>query len=244
DVALVDETADVVKIELDLWNQDDVRAAGDSGFERDPPGIASHHFDEHHAVVRFRRGMNLVYRVSRGVQRRVEAERDLRGRQIVVDRLGHAHNREALLRQVESDLLGAVAADDDQAIHAHGLGVANDFVREIAGDFLAFVLQLVIEWVATIGGAQDGAAARKDSTDVVQQQGLCLLRPDEAIEAVPDTNDFPTIFEDGGLNGCTDDCVQSRAVAAPCANTDLADIRHEYARMKDCSAMQRTDLRR
>ena len=117
-LALRDEVANSLNAERNFGDQNDVRAARDASSQRDPATIAAHHFDHHHAVMRGRRGVNLVDGVSNGVQRRVEAEREFGGRQIVVDRLGHAHNLHALLKQLMADLLRAVAANGDDRVDA------------------------------------------------------------------------------------------------------------------------------
>src|ERR1041384_6726102 len=40
--------------EGDLWDQDDMRAAGDPSVQGDPPRVPSHDFAHHDSVVRFR----------------------------------------------------------------------------------------------------------------------------------------------------------------------------------------------
>jgi hypothetical protein len=50
------------------------------------------------------------------VQRRIEPERDFRGRQIVVDRLGHAHDLHALLEKFVADLLRPIPANRNNGV--------------------------------------------------------------------------------------------------------------------------------
>ena len=54
------------------------------------PGVAAHHLHHHHPVVRLGGGVQPVDRVRRGLHRGVEPERQLRGGEVVVDRLRHA----------------------------------------------------------------------------------------------------------------------------------------------------------
>ena len=73
--------------ERNFRDQDHVGAAGDSGMQRDPAGVAAHHFDDHHAAMRFARGVQAVDGVGGHMQRRIETERDFGSGEIVVDRL-------------------------------------------------------------------------------------------------------------------------------------------------------------
>ncbi len=104
--------------EGNLGNQDHVRAARDSGVQRDPSGVPAHDFDDHHAAVRFRRGVQAVDRVGGDVQSGVEAEGDFRGGEVVVDGLGHAHNRNSQAREIARNGERAVAADGDHGVYA------------------------------------------------------------------------------------------------------------------------------
>jgi len=51
---------DRLPLEGDFRDQDDVRAAGESGGERDPAGVAAHDLDYHDAMMRGGRGMQAV----------------------------------------------------------------------------------------------------------------------------------------------------------------------------------------
>ena len=78
-----------------LGDQDPVGAAGDAREDGDPAGVAAHHLDDHHAVVRLRRRVQAVDRVGRDLDRGVEAERVVGADDVVVDRLRHADHRHA-----------------------------------------------------------------------------------------------------------------------------------------------------
>ena len=81
-----------------LRDQDDVGAAGQAGVQRDPAGVPAHHLDDQRAVVRLGGGVQPVDRLHRDVDRGVEAERVVGGVEVVVDRLGHADDVDALAR--------------------------------------------------------------------------------------------------------------------------------------------------
>src|SRR5437016_14131911 len=49
----------------DFRNEDDIASPGHSGMERDPAGVAAHHFTNEHAMVRFGGGVKEVYRIRR-----------------------------------------------------------------------------------------------------------------------------------------------------------------------------------
>jgi len=218
--------ADFVDGERDLGNQDDVGAAGDPCFEGDPTGVSPHDFHDHDAMVRFRCGVDFVDCVSRGYERGIETECDFGGGEVVVDGLGHAYDLHALLEKVQSDLLGAVAANADHGVDSELAGVGDDFVGNVADDLRAVLDDLVVKRIAAIGGAKDGAAAGQDSADVLEGKWPGFFRPDQAIEAVGNADDPPVIFENGRLDGGTDDRIQTGGVAAPGTNADAADVRH------------------
>ncbi len=98
DVALADVGADAFNGEGNFRNQDDVSAAGDSGVERDPAGVASHHFHDHDAVMRFGGGVDAVDGVGCDVDGGVKAEGDLGGGEVIVDGLGNADDGQTFAR--------------------------------------------------------------------------------------------------------------------------------------------------
>ena len=116
-----------------------------SGVQRDPSRIAAHHFDDHHAAVRFGRGVQAVNRVRGDVQRGVETERDLRGGQVVVDGLGHSHNWNSQATEIARDGQSAVAADGDHGVDAQLPCVLATFQRIVMRDFFAAFIDHIIE---------------------------------------------------------------------------------------------------
>ena len=112
--------------------------------------------------------MDLVDGLADRVQRGVEPEGEIRGRQVVSDRLGHAHQPQALLKKLVANFLRAVAANGDDGVDAQMLGIGDDLVRDVAHHFLSVFLSLVAEGVAAIGSAENRAAARQNPADPVE----------------------------------------------------------------------------
>ena len=79
----------------------------------------------------------------------------------------------------------------------------------------AVIAGLVVEGIAAIGGAEDSPAAGEDSTYIREGEFARTFRPDEAVEAIGNTDHFPFVFEYGGFHGGTDHRVEAGRVAAP-----------------------------
>src|SRR5207302_1601501 len=114
-----------LQLERHFREQDDVRrlglaAAGEPGRCRDPAGVTAHHLEHEHAGRGARHGGYVESRLARGdgdvLRDRAEAGTAIGVRQIVVDRLRHAHagdgkaERGAELRHLERGVHGIVAA--------------------------------------------------------------------------------------------------------------------------------------
>ena len=116
--AALDPRDDLVDVEGPLRHQDHVRAAGQAGVQRDPAGVPAHDLDDQRAVVRLGGGVQPVDRLGRDGDRGVEAERVVGGAEVVVDRLGHADDADAVVGQPLRDAEGVLAADRDQRVDA------------------------------------------------------------------------------------------------------------------------------
>jgi 1,6-anhydro-N-acetylmuramate kinase len=115
--------------------------------------MASHHFDDHHAVMRFRRRMQTVDGVRHDADCGVEAEGEVRAADIVVDGFGNADDRIIVLApHVARRAQRAVAADDNKRIELMLLPVAAD----------SFEKNRFVEG-AGAGGSEDRAAARENA---------------------------------------------------------------------------------
>ena len=78
-------------------------------------------------------------------------------------------------------------------------GIGDDLVGNVANDFLAVFDGPVFERIAAIGGAQNGSAARQNSAHVLEREFEGFLRPDQAVEAIRNADDFPVVFQDGSI---------------------------------------------
>jgi hypothetical protein len=204
--------------EGDFGNEDDVGATGDSGVESDPASVAAHEFDEHDAVVAFGGGVETVDGLGGDDQCSVKTESDFGGVEIVINGFGDADDVDASTREIAGDVLGAVTADDDHGFNAKAASVIHTKIGIVVNDFLAIFGRYVGKGIATIGGAEDGAATRKNTADGFLRHFLCAFRPDEAIEPVADPDHTHVVFIDGGANDGADDGIETWCVAAAVDN--------------------------
>ena len=131
-LALENLVADVLERPGNLGNQNHVAAAGDARVQRDPAGVAAHHFQHHDPLVAGGRGVQPIEGVGRAGHGAVEAERERRGRQVVVDRLGDADHGDAVFVELLGDGQRAVAADANQAREAQLLDRRGDALEQFA----------------------------------------------------------------------------------------------------------------
>ena len=115
-VPVADPLADLVDVERPLRDEDDVGPAGHPRVDRDPPGVATHHLDDHHPVVALRGGVQPVDGIGRDLHRGVEPEGVVGRRQVVVDRLRHADDVRAVGPELRGDAEGVLTADRDQRV--------------------------------------------------------------------------------------------------------------------------------
>ena len=108
-----DGVRDLSWIVRNFGNEDDVRAARNSGVDGNPSGVSAHDLDHDHAPVALRGRVEFVKSIAGGVHGSVEAERDDGPGNIVIDRLGDANERYTLLVKFLRDGERSIAADDD-----------------------------------------------------------------------------------------------------------------------------------
>ena len=84
--------------------------------QRNPPCVTSHDFDHHYAAVRFGRGVKAVDRIRGYVQCRVKAEGHFRRGEVIVNGLGHSHDRDSQPSEIARNGQSAVAADGDDRV--------------------------------------------------------------------------------------------------------------------------------
>ena len=206
-----------------LGDEDGVGAAGDAGVQRDPAGVAAHHLGDHHAMVRFRGGVQAIDGVGREADRGVEAEAVGGLDDVVVDGLGHADERDAALGELVGDGQGAVAADHHQAVQAQLVEHVDAALRVVA---LAVArLDRVEERVAAVDRAEDRAADAQDAGDVLRHQDAVPVRLDEAVEAVLEAEAGDAVVV-GRLDHGANDRVQPRGVAAAGEYSDTPNRFH------------------
>ena len=130
-VAALEVVDDLVDVERALRDEDHVGAAGHAGVDGEPAGVTAHDLAHEDAVVRLRGRVQAVDRVRGDLHRGLEAEREVRRRQVVVDRLRHADDGDAVLVQLAGDAEGVLAADRDQRVEALGLHRRLDLVQAV-----------------------------------------------------------------------------------------------------------------
>jgi hypothetical protein len=127
---------------------------------------------------------------SRGdVERRVHADGHLGAEEVVVDGRGHADHGKAHLRKGVGARLRAVAADDDQRVHAP--------LPQLAHRLAAAGVRLELR---AAGAAQHRAAALNDAAHVAGAHGR-EVAGDKAREAVANAQHVPTVLDPRAHHG-------------------------------------------
>ena len=208
-VTAPDQAADLLDVERPLGDQDHVGAAGEPRVEGDPAGVAAHHLDDHHPVVRLGRRVQAVDRVGGDLHSGVEAERHIGPAEVVVDRLRHTDHRQAVLAvEPRRGAERVLAADRDQAVEVERLHV------------LAHALGAVV-MLERVGSrrAQDRASARQDPARRLDRQLLVGVL-ERAAPAVAEADDRVPLTIDAAPHYRADHRVETGAVAAPREHPD------------------------
>ena len=210
-MAAIDQPAYLVDVERDLRDQDHVRAAGDPRMKRDPAGAPSHHLDHQDPVVALRRRVQAVDCLGRYLQRGVEAERDVGGAEIVVDRLRHADHVHAFLVELVGDAEGVLAADRDQPVDVE------------LGEGLADALHAVVPLVR-VGprAAEDRAAARQDPARRLYVE-IDIRALEHAAPSVAEADELVAELVDPAANHRADDGVEAGTVTTAGKHADPHD---------------------
>jgi hypothetical protein len=82
-----------------------------------------------------------------------------------------------------------------------------------------------MERIAAVGGVQDAAATRQDAAHVFERELVRFFRPDQAIEAIGDAHDLPSVFQEGALHGGADYRVEAGGISTSRADADAANVR-------------------
>ena len=211
-MTLTDRLGDLLEVDRLLGDEDHVGAARDAAHDGDPACVSSHHLDDHDAVVRLGGRVQTVDRLGRDRDRRVEAERVIGSREVVVDRLRHADDRNGVLA-VEPcrDAEGVLAADRDERVQSA--------VAEVPQHRLGAALELERIRPAR---PDDRPAARQDPGDLTRPE-VAVVPLDEAAPALEDGDAVPSRGV-GRADDRSDDGVETGAV--PAAGQDPDSFRH------------------
>ena len=215
-VTLLDLGRDLVDVERRLGDEDLGGTAGHPRVHRDPTGVAAHHLADEDAVVRLGRRVQTVDRVGRDLHGGVKTERDLSGRQVVVDRLRDSDDVHAVLREPVRDAEGVVAPDGDESVDVvllqrlfDGLDAAFDLVR--------------------VGPrrTQDGAAPGQDAaTELhVERTGEVL---GQALPAVTESDEAVAVLDLAFADHGPDNGIEPRAVATAGQHSDS----HHHSKLR------------
>ena len=195
--AVLDDMVDELLLIVVVFfrNEDVLCAVGNAAPKGDVAGVAAHDLDDGAALVGGGCVLDLVDGVHGGVDCRVKADRVLGAGDVQVDRAGQADGVDALSGQRLGAAVGAVAADDDDAVDA-----------VLAADVRRFGLDLGLLELKASGRAEDGAAALDDIGHV---HGLHLedLLVEQALVASHDALDLDSVGQcfthhrtDGGIH--------------------------------------------
>ena len=201
-LAALEPLADLVEVERPLGHEDHVGAAGEAGVAGDPAGVAAHHLDDDHAVVRLRGRVQAVDRVGRDLHRGLEAEREVGAGEVVVDRLRDADDAHAVVHQPPGHAERVLAADRDQRV--------DPLLVEHGLELLEAALLLV---GVRPRRAEDRAAAVQDAARVlVRERGAS--RRQHAGPAVAEADEVVAVHLDPLAHDGADDRVEAGAVSA------------------------------
>ena len=137
-----------------LRQQNDVCTAGNAGVQGKPAGLVAHDLNAHHAAVAAGGGVDAVDDVCGNIHSGVEAEGHVGAVDIVVNGLGQADDVQPFLRKQVGSLVGAVAAQTQQAVQLRrlvGLFHSGDFINVV-------ILHHTHQLEGGALGAQNGAA--------------------------------------------------------------------------------------
>ncbi|OPZ14536.1 MAG: hypothetical protein BWZ10_01892 [candidate division BRC1 bacterium ADurb.BinA364] len=217
--AFHDHPADFVQIVWNLRQQQHVAAAGHSGMQRQPSGIASHRLDDHHPVVRHRRGVQPVDGFGDDLHRGVEAEGVIGFADVIIDGFRHSNGAQAFFRQFAGDGQRAVAANGHQRLNAQFAAALDAAVADIDRLFVFLFSRKEAKRIVAIGCAQDRAAFGQDSghIGILEQSPAILGQPKIA---VLESDDFHAVARHGRLGHSANDGVEAGAVAPAGQNAD------------------------
>ena len=201
-MSFLDDVAHVFQLERDLRNEDQIRSAGYARLHGDPPGVTSHDLYNDDPVVRLGRGVESIDGLSRDVDGRVEAEREIRAVDGVVDGLGHPHNGQALPVEFVRDTERVFPADHYQAV---------EFL------LLDGLLDRLAPAVDPVGirarRSENGPTSGEDARDLREPEGHLVVF-DDTRPTVAEPYDLSPILPHGAPHDRPYDRIQPGAVSA------------------------------
>jgi hypothetical protein len=218
-LAMQNRLFNLLDLVRNFGNKYDVCAAGNSGMEGDPTGIASHYFNDEYASMAFSRGMKLIERVASGINSGIESKGDYGGADIVVNRLGNADKRYAFFVKLLCDAQCAVAADNDQCIEQELLEIRNHDFRNVALASFSVFGDGITKGIGRAGRTEDGTAEVQNARDALHRKRSSVAMH-KTVESFFDSDDFPTVAN-GGFDRCTDNRIKSRTIPTAGENSDF-----------------------
>src|SRR4051812_3185935 len=176
--------------------------------KRNPSGIAPHHLEDHHTVMRLRGRMKTVQRLGCDVQSRCEAKRQFRTCQIVINSLGHRQNWKAATVELCRNAECSFAAYNDQTFKAQSFHIRDRLVVNVID------VSCAIRKSSVIASPKQGAAARQQSSNFRVGKFTCAGVAKQAFEAVFDSNDVHRMFANGGFYNSANYSVQTWSISA------------------------------
>src|SRR5690625_3161209 len=161
---LADLLYDRLQSEGNFRHQNNIRLGSNPGVQGDPTGIAPHHLDNHHPLVSFGRGRQLVDRISRCGDSCIEPESKIASPDIVIDRLGNTDDLQTLLDQLVGDRHVAVTPHRNESVDPVLFKNLDHMVRSVL-DLPASIRLLVghLKRVPSVGGPENRAPEHGDS---------------------------------------------------------------------------------
>ena len=206
--------ADLLDAGLLLGDQNGVGSCGHAGMQGDPTDVTAHHLSHHAAAMRVACGAKPIHRICGDLGGRVETERVVGGREVVVDGLGHTHDFYASIGQPLCGREGAFSADRDERVDAEALHILSH----------ALGATVTFERICT-RGAEDRSTLLADALDIfaLEWDNVTL---DHSTPAVTEPDEFAVVDLRTLEHGAANDSIQAWAVAPTGEDSDLHEINH------------------
>lgn len=195
--AFGDFPADTFIVKRDFRDEDYVRASGDARIGGDPPGVSSHYFEYHDAVMAFGGRVEAVQCIGCGGDGGIEAEGHYRGLEVVIDSLGHADHGHAVFVKLLCYTKRAVAADADEGLERELIAGTFCGVEDLFRDSFGFAEAGFGDEPSLVCRAEDGAAAEEESVQFFIIEDFIGDGVQEAFEAVDKANCFESALGRG-----------------------------------------------